>query len=125
MGKQFNYRIPSVIAEQIEIKQGSTMEWNFLDNQELQLVKKTTLQELLSQCKPENRHEGIDLKYAGNANKRRFNLFKLNPQAGHEQAGDCFSPKEFNEVTGSLSVCPITHTVKGWGYEVLLPDGWF
>ncbi|WP_367589943.1 type II toxin-antitoxin system PemK/MazF family toxin [Heyndrickxia ginsengihumi] len=65
----------------------------------------------------------MDLKYAGNANKRRFNLFKLNPQAGHEQAGDCFSPKEFNEVTGSLSVYPITHTVKGWGYEVLLPDG--
>ncbi|MDF2921167.1 MAG: growth inhibitor [Paenibacillaceae bacterium] len=33
------------------------------------------------------------------------------------------SPKAFNETTGFVSVCPITHTVRGWGYEVLLPDG--
>ncbi|KYC71330.1 type II toxin-antitoxin system PemK/MazF family toxin [Heyndrickxia coagulans] len=51
----------------------------------------------------------------------------FNPQAGHEQAGRrpgiVLSPKEFNEVTGFLSVCLITHTVRGWGYEVPLPDG--
>lgn len=33
------------------------------------------------------------------------------------------SPKAFNETTGFVSVCPITHTVRGWGYEVLLPNG--
>ena len=51
----------------------------------------------------------------------------FNPQAGHEQAGRrsaiVLSPKAFNETTGSVTVCPITHTVRGWGYEVLLPDG--
>lgn len=51
----------------------------------------------------------------------------FNPQAGHEQAGRrsaiVLSPKAFNETTGFVSVCPITHTVRGWGYEVLLPIG--
>ncbi|UJF35715.1 type II toxin-antitoxin system PemK/MazF family toxin [Paenibacillus hexagrammi] len=51
----------------------------------------------------------------------------FNPQAGHEQSGRrsaiVLSPKAFNETTGFVSVCPITHTVRGWGYEVLLPNG--
>lgn len=51
----------------------------------------------------------------------------FNPQAGHEQAGRrsaiVLSPKAFNETTGFVSVCPITHTIRGWGYEVLLPEG--
>ncbi|RYL93511.1 AbrB/MazE/SpoVT family DNA-binding domain-containing protein [Sporolactobacillus sp. THM7-4] len=67
-GNSLAIRIPSVVAEQIEIKQGSTMELNVLDNQELRLVKKKrkpTLQELLSQCKPENRHEEIDFGIVG------------------------------------------------------------
>ncbi len=33
------------------------------------------------------------------------------------------SPQAFNETTGFVSVCPIIHTVRGWGYEVLLPNG--
>jgi mRNA interferase MazF len=33
------------------------------------------------------------------------------------------SPKACNDTTGFVSVCPITHTVRGWGYEVSLPDG--
>ncbi|MBL5803967.1 type II toxin-antitoxin system PemK/MazF family toxin [Bacillus sporothermodurans] len=32
------------------------------------------------------------------------------------------SPKAFNEVTGFAAVCPITNTIRGWGYEVTLPD---
>jgi mRNA interferase MazF len=51
----------------------------------------------------------------------------FNPQAGHEQAGRrsaiVLSPKAFNDTTGFVSVCPITHTVRGWGYEVSLPEG--
>lgn len=50
----------------------------------------------------------------------------FNPQAGREQAGRrpgiVLSPKSFNEVTGFATVCPITNTIRGWGYEVLLPD---
>jgi len=51
----------------------------------------------------------------------------FNPQAGHEQAGRrsaiVLSPRAFNDTTGFAFVCPITHTVRGWGYEVKLPDG--
>jgi len=51
----------------------------------------------------------------------------FNPQAGHEQAGKrpgiVLSPKEFNQITGFASICPITTIVRGWGYEVKLPDG--
>lgn len=51
----------------------------------------------------------------------------FNPQSGHEQAGHrpgiVLSPKSFNEVTGFAAVCPITNTVRGWGYEVQLPEG--
>lgn len=50
----------------------------------------------------------------------------FNPQAGHEQAGNrpglVISPKAFNEVTGFVTVCPITNTKRGWGYEVELPE---
>lgn len=51
----------------------------------------------------------------------------FNPQSGHEQAGNrpgiVLSPKEFNETTGFAAVCPITNTIRGWGYEVKLHDG--
>lgn len=51
----------------------------------------------------------------------------FNPQAGHEQAGNrpgiVLSPKEFNEATGFVAICPITNTIRGWGYEVKLPEG--
>ena len=50
----------------------------------------------------------------------------FNPQAGHEQAGHrpaiVLSPKAFNQ-TGFASLAPITNTVRGWGYEVKLPEG--
>lgn len=51
----------------------------------------------------------------------------FNPKAGHEQEGRrpaiILSPYKFNNVTGFASLCPITHTERGWGYEVRLPDG--
>ncbi|RWR14024.1 type II toxin-antitoxin system PemK/MazF family toxin [Siminovitchia fortis] len=51
----------------------------------------------------------------------------FNPQTGHEQAGNrpgiVLSPKEFNQVTGFASICLITKTARGWGFEVKLPEG--
>lgn len=51
----------------------------------------------------------------------------FNPQIEHEQAGNrpgiVLSPKIFNEATGFAAVCPITKTIRGWGYEVKLPKG--
>lgn len=50
----------------------------------------------------------------------------FDPQAGHEQRGRrpaiVMSPKEFNKVTKFASLCPITNTSRGWGFEVSLPD---
>ena len=51
----------------------------------------------------------------------------LNPQAGHEQTGRrpalVLSPINYNDKTGLAILCPITSTVKGYPFEVLLPVG--
>ena len=51
----------------------------------------------------------------------------LNPQAGHEQAGRrpalILSPKNYNSKIGLAIFCPITSQVKGYPFEVLLPQG--
>jgi mRNA interferase MazF len=51
----------------------------------------------------------------------------LNPQAGHEQAGRrpavVISPRSYNAKTGLAIMCPITSQVKGYPFEVLLPEG--
>jgi mRNA interferase MazF len=51
----------------------------------------------------------------------------MNPQAGHEQAGFrpalTLSPKSYNSRTGLMLACPITSSVKGYPFEVPLPEG--
>ncbi|HPA48370.1 MAG TPA: endoribonuclease MazF [bacterium] len=51
----------------------------------------------------------------------------LNPQAGHEQAGRrpavVLSPAAYNSKVGLAILCPITSQVKGYPFEVLVPDG--
>ena len=47
--------------------------------------------------------------------------------SGHEQAGRrpalVLSPKPYNTRTGLAIVCPVTSHVKGYPFEVLLPNG--
>ena len=51
----------------------------------------------------------------------------FNPQAGHEQAGRrpalVVSPGAYNSRVGLALLCPITKRIKGYPFEVLLPDG--
>jgi mRNA interferase MazF len=51
----------------------------------------------------------------------------LNPQAGHEQAGRrpavVLSPDAYNGKVGLTILCPITSQVKGYPFEVRIPDG--
>src|SRR3954454_7710323 len=51
----------------------------------------------------------------------------LDPQAGHEQAGRrpalVLSPAAYNGRVGLALFCPITSQVKGYPFEVPLPDG--
>ena len=51
----------------------------------------------------------------------------LNPTVGHEQAGKrpalVLSPSSYNEKTSLLIACAMTTQVKGYPFEVLLPDG--
>ena len=51
----------------------------------------------------------------------------LNPQAGHEQAGRCpaiiLSPSAYNDKVGLAILCPITNRIKGYPFEVPVPDG--
>ncbi len=52
---------------------------------------------------------------------------EFTPQTGREQAGRrpalVLSPKAYNEVTSLAIVCPITSKVKGYPFEVAIPDG--
>lgn len=51
---------------------------------------------------------------------------QFNPQAGHEQAGHrpalVLSPKSYNEKVGLIICCPITTKVKGYPFEVTIPN---
>jgi len=51
----------------------------------------------------------------------------FNPRAGHEQAGRrpavVLSPAAYNGKVGLALFCPITSQVKGYPFEVALPEG--
>ena len=52
---------------------------------------------------------------------------QFSPKAGHEQAGHrpavVISPSSYNRRVGLILCCPITSQVKGYPFEVLLPQG--
>jgi len=52
----------------------------------------------------------------------------FNPQTGHEQAGRrpalVISPLAYNKKVGLAIFCPITNQVKGYPFEVMIPDGY-
>jgi mRNA interferase MazF len=51
----------------------------------------------------------------------------LKPQSGHEQTGRrpalVLSPESYNRKTGLAIFCPITSQIKGYPFEVLIPEG--
>jgi mRNA interferase MazF len=51
----------------------------------------------------------------------------LNPQAGYEQSGRrpalVLSPQAYNAKVGLALLCPITSQVKGYPFEVAVPEG--
>lgn len=53
-------------------------------------------------------------------------LINFDPQSGKEITGNRYavvlSPNLFNANTGFVSLCPITNTKRGFGYEVDIPD---
>jgi antitoxin MazE len=66
-GNSLAVRIPSSIAEQIDLCQGSEVELS-VGNQSITLKpkkKKPTLEELVAQITPENKHEEVDLGREG------------------------------------------------------------
>lgn len=50
----------------------------------------------------------------------------FNPQAGHEQSGHrpalVISPRAYNVKVGLALFCPITNQIKGYPFEVTLPE---
>lgn len=67
-GNSLGIRIPRQIAEQIAVEQGSEVELIVSDDYTLIVKprkKKPTLEQLLAQCKPENRHEEIEFGTEG------------------------------------------------------------
>ena len=53
--------------------------------------------------------------------------FQFNPQTGHEPADHrpavVISPISYNRRVGLALCCPVTSQVKGYPFEVLLPQG--
>jgi mRNA interferase MazF len=53
--------------------------------------------------------------------------FSFSPQAGREQAGRrpalVLSPRSYNARAGLCLLCPITTQIKGYPFEVAIPDG--
>ena len=51
----------------------------------------------------------------------------LNPQAGHEQVGRrpavVVSPLAYNRKVGLALLCPVTSQIKGYPFEVIIPQG--
>ena len=51
----------------------------------------------------------------------------FNPQAGHEQAGHrpalILSPQSYNRKVGLVILCPLTNQIKGYPFEVRIPEG--
>lgn len=67
-GNSLGIRIPSQIAEKIAVSQGSEVDLIVSDDHSLIVIpkkKKPTLEELLAQCKPENRHDELDFGIEG------------------------------------------------------------
>jgi mRNA interferase MazF len=52
---------------------------------------------------------------------------EFSPQAGSEQAGHrpalVISPRSYNAKVGLALFCPLTTSIKGYPFEVALPDG--
>jgi len=52
---------------------------------------------------------------------------KFNPQTGQEQAGRrpalVLSPAAYNKKVGLAILCPITSQIKGYPFEIVIPDG--
>ena len=50
----------------------------------------------------------------------------FDPQAGHEQAGRrpavVISPGAYNERVGLALLCPVTRQIKGYPFEVVIPE---
>lgn len=67
-GNSLGIRIPSQIAERIAVSQGSEVDLVVSEDHTLIIIpkkKKPTLEDLLAQCKPENRHDEINLGVEG------------------------------------------------------------
>jgi len=51
----------------------------------------------------------------------------FNPQAGHEQAGRrpavVMSPAAYNGKVSLAILCPVTNQIKGYPFEVVIPQG--
>ncbi len=51
----------------------------------------------------------------------------FDPRVGHEQSGRrpavVLSPRAYNSRTGLAILCPVTSQLKGYPFEVILPEG--
>jgi mRNA interferase MazF len=136
-GNSLGLRIPRSFAAEAQVSEGATVDLS-VENGRLLVrplrVRKYSLNRLVRKVKPAWR--GLDretsrargLVVAAYVPARGDLIWlQFNPQAGHEQAGHrpavVISPSSYNRRVGLALCCPITSQVKGYPFEVLLPQG--
>ncbi|MCB1421364.1 MAG: type II toxin-antitoxin system PemK/MazF family toxin [Nitratireductor sp.] len=61
---------------------------------------------------------------------KQYDIIRISfdPQMGREQAerrpAFVLSPEKYNQISRLCILCPITNQVKGYPFEVIVPDGW-
>ena len=139
-GNSLGLRIPKSFAKEAGVEEGSAVNIS-LEGDRLVIRPLRTaryqLSDLLFQVREDNRHEEISTGDAvgggGLVMPRMYSpergdivWLEFCPQAGHEQAGHrpalVVSPKAYNQKVGLALFCPITSNVKGYPFEVLLPE---
>jgi mRNA interferase MazF len=139
-GNSLGIRVPSIVAEQLKIHEGATVEIAIKGNEMIIKRKRYDLDELLEQITKENCHSETD--WGPPVGKEewwqmdshdtyipdRGDLIWLyfQPTLGHEQSGRrpalVLSPSKYNGLTGLAVVCPVTSRTKGYPFEILLPE---
>ena len=140
-GHSVGVRLPKPMLEQIGLSEGAQVDV-LVEGDHLVIRRarrRPTLDELLDQCKPENRPETIDFGppvgreiirglHAGYVPERGdFVAYGARSVMRREQSGErpalVLSTRRFNSLTGYAFVAPITRTARGWPFEVPIEPG--
>ncbi len=128
-GNSLALRIPKTVATEIDVGAGQAVDVQVSRGRILVApvtTKRYELSDLISEMTAKNRRAEIaSARYV--PDRGDVVWLEFDPQAGHEQAGHrpavVLSPRVYNQKSGLALFCPITTRIKGYPFEVVLPQG--